>query len=311
MNIINIKSMKKYFVLMLAVVAMSCADPNLKPIVTFEDAGHGAYIRLVSESGEKSIDFFDPTTSSYTYSVDFVDDQQGGNVATYRVDLEYVDVTGANSKAPTEFKSFAASEFGTSEAGYKSVSDIDLIGTEMIAFFNLSGINQADQFKMTGSLIMNDGTVFASGNSSATVKGAAFQGHFDVNFPVVCPSDLAGTHSYSTASWCGGPAVIGTSVWVTEANGVYSIDGGDYAFGSYFECYSPTATLPGGNLRINDLCNGLFWTGASRWGETYTFNSVSVSGADLIVDWENDYGEAGITTLTREGGANWPPLFKN
>ncbi len=123
----------------------------------------------------------------------------------------------------------------------------------------------------------------------------------------LCPSDLAGTHTYSTVGWCGGPWT-GTTTWVTESTGVYSISDGDYAFGAYHACYSPTATLPGGNLRIKDICNTLSWVGASRWGEVYWFNSVTVNGADLILDWENDYGEAGVATITREGGANCPPL---
>ena len=45
-----------------------------------------------------------------------------------------------------------------------------------------------------------------------------------------------------------------------------------------------------------------------RWGETYTFNNLTVDGKSLTIDWVNDYGEGGITTLTRTDGKNWPAL---
>ena len=82
---------------MLTIIVASCADENLKPIVTFDDAGHGAYPKLVTEQGERSVDFFDLANSQYTYSVEFIDDNKGQGVATYIIDLTYVDVnvTGA------------------------------------------------------------------------------------------------------------------------------------------------------------------------------------------------------------------------
>ena len=311
MKYININSVKTLLLLMMAsFVISSCEDPDKAPIVTFDSAGHGAYPRLLSEVGERSVDFFDIPNSQYEYSVEFVDEDGGNTVTEYIVDLEYIDVNGTDSKAPAEFLKFAASEFTTSTEGFKAVENIVVSATAMIAAVGLTeaDVSQADKFIITGKLVTQSGLVHTGANSSASVQGAAFRGHFDVTLAVVCPSDLAGTHTYSTVPWCGGAPVIGVSVWVTESNGVYSIDGGDYAFGAYFPCYSPTAALPEGNLRINDLCNTLSWTGASQWGELYIFNSVTVSGADLIMDWDNDYGEAGITTLTREGGANWPPL---
>lgn len=304
---------------MLTIVVASCADENLKPIVTFDDAGHGAYVRLVSEVGERSVDFFDIPNSQYEYSVDFVDEKAGTLVATYLVELTYEDVNGTDSQGPIEYKTYAASAFTTSEAGFKAVDNVVIKATEMLTALGLTeaDVSQADKFIINGSIIMTNGNVHKGSNSSATIHGAAFQGHFDVTLAVVCPSSLEGTHTYvGTAGWCGAAdyvATAGTTVWVAEANGVFSVEDGDYSFGAYDGCYgdgTPESgqSWPEGNLRINDLCNTLFWTGASQWGEIYTFDAVSVSGAELTLTWHNDYGEGGTSIITREGGANWPPL---
>lgn len=321
MKINNINNLKKVFIVILGIVVLSCADPDLKPIVTFDDAGHGAYPRLLEETGEQNVNFFDMASSQYSYSVEFVDENKGNNVATYVLELEYSDVNGVDDVAAFDWKSFESSSFTTSADGYKAVENVVISASEMISAVGLTeaDISQADIFRVNGKLVMGNGNIHTGDNSSATVQGAAFRGHFDMTLPVVCPSELAGTHTIvSTVGWCGTTISGGETTWVSVSNGVYSVDAsyltGDYSFGAYDACYGDGATFgsagfgPQGNLRINDLCNSLYWTGASQWGELYWFNSVSVSGPTLILDWENDYGEAGVTTLTREGGANWPAL---
>lgn len=144
-----------------------------------------------------------------------------------------------------------------------------------------------------------------------------------VNFriQVTCPSALAGVVNYSTAAWCGGSS-SGTATIVASSAGVYEIVRpdleGDAAtaaavdWGAYDACYGPGSTLPGGDLKIRDTCNKLTFEGASRWGEVYVFEDISVSanGLELTLVWANDYGEAGTTVLTRADGAAWPNLTK-
>lgn len=318
MKLINIKSLKKFAIVMLTIIVASCADENLKPIVTFDDAGHGAYPKLINEQGERSVDFFDLDNSQYTYSIEFIDDDNGNGVATYFIELTYVDVNGVDSQGPIEYKTFDAASFGTSANGNKSIDNVLIKATEMIAAVGLvtADISQADKFIINGTLVMTNGDLHTGKNSSSTIHGAAFQGHFDITLAVVCPSDLEGTHTYvGTAGWCGGGYVptSGTTVWVREANGVFSVEDKDYSFGAYDGCYgdgSPGSgkAWPEGNLRINDLCNQLFWTGASQWGEIYFFDDVTVNGAELTLVWHNDYGEGGTSIITREGGVDWPPL---
>lgn len=291
-------------------VVFSCEDPDKAPIVTFDSAGHGAYPRLVEEIGERNVDLFNLSSTQYQYSVEFVDEKKGGNVAEYILTLDYIDANDASkSVSDIQFRSWSAGDFSPSAEGYKGVANVVVKATDMIAAAGRTeaDIESSDQFNIRGTLIMKDGAVFTGVNSSAAVQGAAFRGHFDFELPAICPSNLAGTHAYSTIPWCDATVTeTGSVTWTATSSGVYGLS--DFSMGAYFPCYGPTATLPGGSLKIQDICNRIFPTGTSRWGETYWFNSVSVSGADLTIDWENDYGEAGVTTLTREGGANWPAL---
>ena len=75
-------------------------------------------------------------------------------------------------------------------------------------------------------------------------------------------------------------------------------------------CYGGWTGVPAGTLKVQDACGILSPTGSSQWGELYWFNDVSVanSNADLTIDWENDYGEAGVSTLSNWSGGAWPDL---
>ena len=81
----------------------------------------------------------------------------------------------------------------------------------------------------------------------------------------------------------------------------------DFVYGAYTECYG-AGFLPNGNLQINDVCNLIFPSGSSQWGEIYKFSNGVTSGTGFTYDWENDYGEFGTVTLTRQDGMDWPPL---
>jgi len=283
----------------------ACEDPDAAPIVTFDSAGHGGYPRLISESGSRNIDLFNVSGSSYGYSIEFVDESKGDDVAEYILNLEYIDATGENTVSPAvEYLRVPASSFTVSAEGFKSIADVTLPATALLSAIGLSeaDLDAADVFHMTGTVVMKNGDVFTGVNSSASVEGSAFRGHFDFSMPAICPSNLGGTHDYSTVGWCGG-TITGTTTWVDNGDGHYSV--ADFSFGAYTECYN-TSTTPDGNLEIYDFCNKLSPLGADQWGDSYIYNSVVVAGNQLTIDWINTYGEAGVTTFTREGGADWP-----
>lgn len=289
----------------------SCADEDAKPIITFDDAGKGAYPRLISE-GTRDINLFDIANSSYTYSVEFIDVDGGNLVSTY--DLQYTfednnpDIGGDTSTGPNPLKSFSSSEFVGSAAGYKSVENVTISANELLAAAGMSAddLGPGDVFRITGSVTTTDGQTFAAGNSSSTVQGAAFRGHFNFNMAASCPSDLAGTYDViTTDSWCGSDQVpYSNSVTFTSTATGYDVT--DFSFGAYDVCYGPESARPLGNLRFLDICNVIEITGASQWGEVYTWTNFVIDGEVMSFDWVNDYGEGGSAQVIRPGG--WPPL---
>jgi len=125
-----------------------------------------------------------------------------------------------------------------------------------------------------------------------------------------CPSELAGTYDYSTANYfCEGEPITGQATWTKVEQGLYEID--DWAYGTYPKCYNGFEAASWGALQLMDVCNQLSINGLDNYGETWSFSSVSVNGADLTISWQNTYeNEAGTTTLTRTDGTDWPPLFQ-
>jgi hypothetical protein len=293
-------------------ILFSCADDSLSPIITFDKAGKGAYVRLLQETA-RDLNLFDLAGSNYNYSVEFVDLEQGNLVSEYKLDLIFQDNNpdnGDNSSGPSTFRSWSASEFGTTERGFKGVDNITITANDLLSAVGISAdaLQAGDQFIVKGFLILSDGSVFGKDNSSAAVNGSAFQGHFDFTLNATCPTNLAGTYDYTVLeSWCGGLDCPTGQVTLTLTTSGYDID--DFSLGAYNQCYSPCtggAALPLGNLRLVDVCNKISVTGASQWGEIYTYHSLTVDGNDLIIEWTNDYGEGGTTAIHNPSG--WPPL---
>ena len=76
------------YILTAATVALfvsSCADPELGPVVTFETATIGAYVRFVSQDGNAEFDLANASASKFSYCVDFVSLDQGARVTEYIV----------------------------------------------------------------------------------------------------------------------------------------------------------------------------------------------------------------------------------
>ena len=89
----------------LMVFGYGCADEDLKPILTFDDAGKGGYVRLLSES-DKLINVLNESTinaSKYTYSVEFNDLQQGKLVDQYKLDVIYTSAAGDSTPLTKTF----------------------------------------------------------------------------------------------------------------------------------------------------------------------------------------------------------------
>lgn len=300
---------KKIFSLLalagLALYATSCADPELGPVVTFDTAGKGAYVRLVEEKTDKLINLLDLAASRYIYSVEFVDLEKGALVSEYRLDLTYIDnnpSNGSNGTGPVELRSYSASEFITTAGGFKGLTDITITPEDVFraAGVDASSVKAGDQFRVDGVLTLQDGSTFAYTNSSAAVNGSAFKGHFRFVLPAGCPSDLAGTYSYVGSDfWCNGGTGTGSVNIISKGGGAYSFS--DWSFGSYVSCYGGTNSN-WGTLQFNDVCKEVAFTGrVDAFGDTWTFTH-SFSGEEWTIEWVNTYGEAGKAVITKTGG---------
>jgi hypothetical protein len=122
-----------------------------------------------------------------------------------------------------------------------------------------------------------------------------------------CPSEIGGEFSYSTsniiaefgnAGNCNQP-VTGTGALESAGPGIYNLS--DATFGQYGCAWDDS---PAVGVVWTDVCNTISVSGSDSYGLVYTFNVVSNDGTNLVIDWANDYGDSGRTTLTREGG--WP-----
>lgn len=186
----------KYFkyIIMVAIGAMilgSCADEEKAPVVTFESAKIGAYIRFVSQAGNAEFDLANASASQFSYCVDFVSLEGGTLVNEYIVDAQFFDNTpgnGNNSKARTQFVSVPSASFATSERGNPGTCvDVSLSGVLSSLGLSLDQVSAGDQFTLFGKVKTEDGSEYTSNNTTATVRGGAFAGFFDVNVSATCP----------------------------------------------------------------------------------------------------------------------------
>ncbi|MEM9720869.1 MAG: hypothetical protein AAGA10_16520 [Bacteroidota bacterium] len=285
-------------------LTVSCADEDLQPIITFDQATKGAYVRLNEESS-RLVNLFDPAGYSYSYTVEFVDLNQGELVSEYVIDLVFEDNNsdnGDNSTSAIEFRRFSQADFETNTNGFRGLSNIVITGPEMFSAIGITAddVLSGDEFKFQGRVTTPDGTWGAS-NSSSTVNGPAFRGHFDYTLTAGCPSDLTGTYSYSsTSSWCGGPDATGEVTFSKNGDIEYNIS--DWSFGLYSGCYNATSVADSEGLKFKDVCNQVSFSGTvDSFGDTWTFAS-SVDGTEWTISWSNTYGESGQTVVVNPAG---------
>ena len=117
------KNLKNSFIALLAAFAVSCGDPEL-PVELFPEMEYGAYARKMSQTGEYN--YYEVASSKIDLSVEYYDANNGANIASYAIDVEYVDTQKKNRSIPrTPMRTINASEFTTNADGFLS-SDISL-----------------------------------------------------------------------------------------------------------------------------------------------------------------------------------------
>ncbi len=301
----NMKLRVSIGLMTLAMVFTACEDPDKAPIVTFDSAGHGIYPRLLSEDGALLVNLLSEsefTSSNYSYTVEFVDDNAGKNVAEVYVELTYNPVSG-DAVGPLEVTRVPGSSLTASENGFvQTTFDVSSTTLSGVLGLGFADFNAGDEFQLATVIVHSDGTEYRSTNSSSSVRGVAFAGiRFAFTRPLACPSDLTGTYSATTTDvWCNGGSV---TVDVTiEALGGGSYVFNDWSFGAYSQCYASSSVADSQGIIFTDVCETVSFTGfTDDFGDTWTFDS-SISGEEWTITWENTYSESGSSVITFPGG---------
>lgn len=126
------------------------------------------------------------------YSVEFVDFEQGNLITQYDLNVSFTDNHGGGTSAgPVLYRSWSASDFGTSASGFKNLENISIPITEVAGMFGLAEADfvAGDVFTFEGSVTLVDGNVYSFDNSTSAVNGSAFQGWFKFTSKVTCPLD--------------------------------------------------------------------------------------------------------------------------
>jgi hypothetical protein len=169
------------------------------------------------------------------------------------------------------------------------------------ALGGIPGVSQGD---------LGLGDVFTYELVVTSHRGAVSRSNAIVRAPVACPSDLGGTYSYSTivtAVGAGGNLgacprpVTGTGTLTDRGGGVYAVS--DASFGQYGCAWGDN---PATGVTIIDVCETITTGGSDQYGLVYEFVIISNDGTNLVINWSNNYGDAGRTTLTRTDGKEWP-----
>ncbi len=184
----------------LMLLTVSCADEDLKPILTFDQVGKGAYVRLLELiSGEYDLNNFD--NSSYEYTIEFVDLEQGNLVSQYNLMVSFDDKDGTLSD-PVQYRTWSSGDFTDNANGFKGLANIQIPIKDVASLFGLglADLAAGDQFHFDGSVTTTDGRTFGFENSTAAVNGSAFAGHFDFTVKATCPlpdTDWVGDYQIS------------------------------------------------------------------------------------------------------------------
>jgi hypothetical protein len=315
MKYINNNSIKTLLLMLVMVFVISaCEDEDKAPIVTFDTAGKGAYVKFISDNSASDgllinlLTQADYDASQYIYSVEFYDGSNGDRVNQYILNVEY-DPASGSSQGPAELRSYSISDFASSENGILGIGNITITAADVATTFGLSyaDLTAGDEFKITGSLVTTDNGTFSGDNSQSTISGDAFQGYFDYNMGAGCPNTIVDTFSYVTdlSGWDSGTNSGSTSgsvdIFLNSAGYQFS----DWSFGGYQAEYG--CCVPGGSFSFTEVCGvvTMFEAPVDSYGDQWMI-STSIVGDTWIVNWINTgYAgglEQGVTTITFPGG---------
>lgn len=302
-----------------ALVFLSSCRDFVEPNIPYSTFDTGAYLRTIDRTST-SFNFFDLANSKFALTLEAVDIEDGATVETVEIRVRHRRlIPGVGLKYTPEadvlVKTLQKTDFAPNDQSRFLRTSFVVTSAEALAAVGLtqSAIAGGDVFEFR--LVLNDkfGRRFSSDNVTTNVAGAPFYASpFQYPVSVVCPSDLAGEFNYTQTDMksiygsCAAP--ISGKVKLTAvagSPGAYTVS--DATFG-FWACYGDT--WGNGNVRLNDACGALSFSGADKYGVGYTFNFISNNGTDLVFTWVNGDGETGKVTMKSNAGKPWPATLK-
>lgn len=311
---------KAHIVLTLFLMALgfSCTDEATYP-VDF-DLINNSNAGILKIIGQNSVVLTtDIPGSKFEVTLEANDRDRGKLFSHVDLFVSFQDLTpgnGGTNRAEALLKTYQASEFADDP-----ITDLPRVtmihtATEIMTLLGITlpeVVQGKDQLSFRQAMVFPDGKTYSSGNVGGPIAatGGVYKSPFANIVPInVCPSDLGGDVDYLTVVTASGlpgpfpitpclPSVSGTTTFTSIGHGQWAI--GDSTFGQY-ECVWSDTDADG--TVWNDFCDQISVSGSDKYGLVYTFALVSNDGTTLVVDWSNDYGDAGTSSLTRAGG--WP-----
>ena len=180
------RNLKFLCLFMLGVLVASCGDPDLA-FYSYDELGKGAFARTLSLTGSYSLS--NVAGSSRDARVEFYDENNGKNVASYNWTVEFRANGGGNGGAnipATSFVSLPSSSFTTNADGLPEVS-FSLRMSEAMTALGLTSadIVAGDQIRFEATITKTDGSTFTQATAGGNVVGQPpFAALFRVNATV-------------------------------------------------------------------------------------------------------------------------------
>ena len=326
------KLLYKFSFLLVVVLLIPACEEKDRTFPEFADIEHGAYgsqIGTFDGPNGKDFNYNDPDNAAFSFTVEFYDDENGATVDSYSWTANHAPTGTSGTMAALDRSQFVINpDNGRPRATFTFSLNQALNALGL----TIDQVNGGEAIDFFATLTTNRGQTFTRDNTNDVTEGQpAFKALFQIKSNLICPSAMEGTfdaHTVGQGVWAGTPCSStwdGQVIWLNLGNGIYDVQSivqgntlYDMSMGAYFACYGGTSDAgypngaggTAGTLRITDSCGKLAYAGLSQWGEVYTFNSITVNGNQLTIDWANSYGETAVTTLTRTDGSNWPPNLR-
>lgn len=301
---------------MTLVFLSSCRD-SVEPNIPYSEFDTGAYLRTIARTST-TFNFFNLGASNFALTLEAVDIEDGATVDNVEIRVRHrrlIPGVGLTFTPVNDVlvKTLQSTDFAPNDQSRFLRTSFVITAAEAIAAVGLTAgdIEGGDVFEFR--LVLNDkkGRSFSTNNVTTNVAGAPFYASpFQYNVSVICPSDLAGTYSFTQSDMespygtCAG-TISGTTTWTAVANtpGAYAITDGTFGL---FNCYGDS--WDNGAVRINDACNRLTMSGADKYSASYSMEVISSNADELVFRWTNSDDETGVVTIKSNSGKPWPDL---